>query len=160
MISPQKIKTFLWFDMKAEEAANHYIAAFPDSRVTHVARYGDAGPGPKGQVMLIEFTLGGQQFIALNGGPHVKFTEAISLFVTTEDQAETDRLWDYLLKGGAPLECGWLKDRYGLCWQIVPRRFMDLMRDPDPVKTQRVMAAMMTMAKLDVAAIEKAYAGH
>ena len=159
MIKTQKIKTFLWFDTEAEEAANYYIKAIPDSRITHVARYGDTGPGPKGQVMIVEFTLAGQQFIALNGGPHFKFTEAISLFVTAEDQAEVDRLWSYLVSGGSPSACGWLKDKYGLSWQIVPRRFMEMMQDKDPAKTGRVMAAMMQMVKFDVAALEKAYAG-
>lgn len=159
MSGNQKIKTFLWFDNQAEAAVNYYMAAFKDSKITHVARYGEAGPGPKGQVMIVEFTLAGQQFVALNGGPHFKFTEAISLMVTCEDQAEVDRLWNHLVAGGAPSQCGWLKDKYGLSWQIVPRRFFEMMRDKDSAKTGRVMAAMMQMAKFDVAALERAFAG-
>ena len=155
----QKIKTFLWFDDQAEAAVNCYMAGFKDSKITHVARYGEAGPGPAGQVMVIEFTLAGQQFVALNGGPHFKFTEAISLMVTCEDQAEVDRLWNHLVAGGAPSQCGWLKDKYGLSWQIVPRRFMEMMQDKDSARTARVFAAMMQMRKFDVAALEKAYAG-
>lgn len=142
MIGTQKIKTFLWFDSQAEEAVNHYLAVFKDSNITHIARYGEAGPGPAGQIMVIEFTLAGQDFIALNGGPHFKFTEAISLMVTCEDQAEVDRLWNHLVAGGAPSQCGWLKDRYGLSWQIVPRRFMEMMKDKDATRTGRVMAAI------------------
>lgn len=159
MVGTQKIRTFLWFDTEAEEAVNYYMAAFKDSKITHIARYGEAGPGPKGQVMIVEFTLAGQQFVALNGGPHFKFTEAISLLVTCEDQAEVDRLWNHLVAGGLPSQCGWLKDKYGLSWQIVPRRFMEMMKDKDKKKTDRVFAAMMQMVKFDVAALEKAYAG-
>ncbi|MGH6820164.1 MAG: VOC family protein [Methylocella sp.] len=159
MTTGQKIKTFLWFDTQAEEAVNHYMAAFKDSKISYIARYGEGGPGPAGQAMIVEFALAGQQFIALNGGPHFKFTEAISLLVTCEDQAEIDRLWDHLVSGGSPSQCGWLKDRYGLSWQIVPRRFMEMMQNKDAAKTGRVMAAMMQMVKFDVAALEKAYMG-
>jgi predicted 3-demethylubiquinone-9 3-methyltransferase (glyoxalase superfamily) len=158
MSSNQKIKTFLWFDNQAEAAVNYYMAAFKDSKITHIARNGEAGPGPAGQVMVIEFALAGQQFVALNGGPHFKFTEAISLMVTCEEQAEVDRLWNHLVAGGSPSQCGWLKDKYGLSWQIVPRRFFEMMQDKVAAKTARFFAAMMQMRKFDIAALEKAFA--
>jgi predicted 3-demethylubiquinone-9 3-methyltransferase (glyoxalase superfamily) len=156
MANTQKIRPFLWFDGNAEEAVNHYVAAFKNSKITHIARYGKAGPGPEGSVMIVEFELAGLSYVALNGGPLFKFTEAISLIVDCEDQAEVDHLWAYLTKGGAPSACGWLKDKYGLSWQIVPKRFMELMRDKDAAKANRVMAAMMQMTKFDIAALEKA----
>jgi predicted 3-demethylubiquinone-9 3-methyltransferase (glyoxalase superfamily) len=159
MAIQQKIKNCLWFDKDAEEAVNYYMAAFKDSKITYIARYGDAGPGPKGQVMVVEFMLAGQQFMAINGGPLFKPNEAFSLVVTCEDQAEVDRLWDYLSKGGAPSMCGWLKDRWGFSWQIVPRRFAEMMHDKDEARKNRVFAAMLQMKKLDIAALEKAYAG-
>jgi predicted 3-demethylubiquinone-9 3-methyltransferase (glyoxalase superfamily) len=159
MAGIQKITPFLWFNQEAEEAANLYVSLFQDSKVLGVTRYGDAGPGPKGSAMTVEFQLAGQKFTALNGGPVFKFTEAISLFVTCDSQEEVDSLWSRLTaNGGQESQCGWLKDRYGLSWQIVPSRFMELMRDSDPKKTQRVMQAMLKMKKFDVARLEEAYA--
>jgi predicted 3-demethylubiquinone-9 3-methyltransferase (glyoxalase superfamily) len=159
MATPQKITPFLWFNQEAEEAANFYISLFKDSKILSVARYGDAGPGPKGTAMVVEFQLAGQKFQALNGGPHFKFTEAISLMVDCESQEEVDMLWSKLTaNGGQEGQCGWLKDRYGLSWQIVPARFIQLMKDKDPKRTQRVMQAMMTMKKFDIARLEEAYA--
>lgn len=155
MTAQQKIKNCLWFDKDAEEAVNHYMAAFKDSKI---ARYSDAGPGPKGQVMVAGFTLAGQEFMVLNGGPMFKPNEAVSLAVTCEDRAEVDRLWDHLSKGGSPSMCGWLKDRWGFSWQIVPRRFMEMMEDEDEARKNRVFAAMLQMTKFDIAALEKAYA--
>jgi len=156
----QKIKTFLWYDKQAEEAANYYVAAFKNSRVDHIERLGEIGPKESGFVTLVEFTLAGQQFIAMNAGPMFKLNEAFSMFVLCEDQAEVDRLWDHLLAdGGQEQACGWLKDRFGLSWQIVPKRHMEMMRDPDKTKRDRVIAAMMQMVKFDIATLEKAYAG-
>jgi len=156
----QKITPFLWFDGQAEEAMNHYVSIFKNSKVLSVARYGDAGPGPKGSVMTCSFQLEGQDFLALNGGPQFKFNEAISLLVNCETQGEVDELWDKLLSGGGqPLDCGWLKDKFGLCWQIVPGAFMRMMQDKDPQKSRRVMEAMMTMKKLDLARLKRAYDG-
>ena len=155
-----KISPCLWFDGKAEEAANFYVSLFPDSKITRILRHGDAGPGPKGTVLLVEFTLAGNTYQALNGGPQHQFTEAISLSVDCKDQAEVDKYWDALLKdGGKPVACSWLKDKYGLSWQIVPRRLIDLLNDSDAAKAARVMKAMMQMVKIDVAAIEKAANG-
>jgi predicted 3-demethylubiquinone-9 3-methyltransferase (glyoxalase superfamily) len=159
MAALQKITPFLWFNQEAEEAANLYVSLFKDSRILTVSRYGDAGPGPKGSAMVVEFQLAGQRFQALNGGPHFKFTEAISLLVDCDSQEEVDTLWSKLTaNGGQESQCGWLKDRYGLSWQIVPSRFMEMMRDKDPKRTQRVMQAMMTMKKFDIARLEQAYA--
>src|SRR5438128_7572555 len=155
----QKIVTFLWFDDQAEEAMNYYISIFPDSKVLSVSRYGDAGPGPKGQVMVANFQLAGQEFMALNGGPQFKFTEAISLFVNCETQQEVDQLWAKLTAGGEESQCGWLKDKYGLSWQIVPNLLGELLGDKDPVKAQRVMQAMLQMKKIDSAALKRAYEG-
>jgi predicted 3-demethylubiquinone-9 3-methyltransferase (glyoxalase superfamily) len=155
----QKITPFLWFDDQAEEAANFYVSLFDNSKVTTVTRYGDAGPGPKGTAMTVGFVLDGQEFTALNGGPHFKFTEAVSLVVDCKDQAEVDRFWDKLSEGGQTSQCGWLKDRYGLSWQITPRRLMELVQDPDPAKSQRVFAAMMQMTKIDIPKLEQAAAG-
>ena len=148
----QKIKTFLWFDDNAEEAATYYVAAFKDSEITHVQRN-------NGKAFVVEFTLGGVGYVALNGGPMFKLNEAISLMVSTEDQAETDRLWDYLVKGGSPSRCGWLKDQFGLSWQIVPKRFMELMQSGTPEQQGRVMAAMMKMAKFEIDKLEAAAKG-
>ena len=159
MSHAQKIKPVLWFDSAAEAAAQHYMAAFTDAKVIHVERYGKAGPGPEGQVMIVEFTLTGQHFVALNGGPRFTPNEAISLMITCEDQAEVDRLWDHFSQGGSTSVCGWLKDRWGFSWQIVPRRFFELMQDNDATTKGRVFAAMLKMTKLDVAALEKAFAG-
>jgi predicted 3-demethylubiquinone-9 3-methyltransferase (glyoxalase superfamily) len=154
----QKIRPFLWFDKEAEEAANFYISVFKNSRVLEVARYGAAGPGPAGSVMTVTFVLDGQEFIALNGGPHFRFTEAISLFVTCEDQAEIDHFWNKLTAGGAPSQCGWLKDRFGVSWQIVPS-VMTLLQDKDSERSTRVMQAMLQMRKLDIAALQRAHQG-
>jgi predicted 3-demethylubiquinone-9 3-methyltransferase (glyoxalase superfamily) len=153
----QKITTFLWFDGNAEEAVNHYVSIFKSSKILNVARFGDAGPGPKGGVMTIAFQLEGQDFIALNGGPQFKFTEAISLLVSCETQVEVDALWSKLSSGGAEQMCGWLKDKFGLSWQIVPTALGKMMSDPDPEKSKRVMEAMLRMKKIDIAGLENAY---
>ena len=159
MAVTQKIKTFLWFNQEAEEAASFYVSLFKDSKILGVSRYGEAGPGPKGSVMTVEFLLAGQQYIALNGGPHFKFTEATSLFVDCDSQEEVDMLWSKLTaNGGQESMCGWLKDRWGLSWQIVPTRFMQLMREGEPKKAQAAFKAMMSMKKLDLAKLEEAYA--
>ena len=155
----QKITPFLWFDNQAEEAMNFYVSVFANSRVVHVSRYGDAGPGPKGSVMSVTFELEGQRFMALNGGPQFSFTPAISLFVSCETQEEVDRLWAALVDGGEEQPCGWLKDRYGVSWQIIPNALGELLGDPDPVKSQRVMQAMLQMKKIDVAGLKQAHAG-
>ena len=154
-----KITPFLWFDSEAEEAVRFYASIFKSARVGAIARYGAAGPGPAGSVMTIEFELDGQRFTALNGGPHFKFTEAISFVVRCDDQDEVDTYWEKLSAGGQPGPCSWLKDRYGLSWQIVPTALIELLTDPDPVKSQRVMAAMMKMGRLDIAALRQAYEG-
>ncbi|HEX8441042.1 VOC family protein [Archangium sp.] len=159
MATPQKITPFLWFNTEAEEAANLYVSLFQDSKILSVSRYGDAGPGPKGSAMVVEFQLAGQKFSALNGGPVFNFTEAISLAVSCDSQEEVDTLWSKLTaNGGQESKCGWLKDRFGLSWQIVPTRFIQLMQDKDPKRTQRVMQAMLTMKKFDIARLEQAYA--
>ncbi|MCG2787534.1 MAG: VOC family protein [Anaerolineae bacterium] len=156
----QKITTFLWFDDQAEEAVNFYTSLFQDAKVLEVSRYGETGPGPAGEVMVINFQLAGQEFIALNGGPQFKFNEAISLVVNCESQAEVDRLWEELTAdGGEESMCGWLKDKYGLSWQIVPTALGKLASDSDPVKAQRVIQAMLQMRKLDIAELQKAYEG-
>ena len=153
----QKITPFLWFDHQAEEAASFYVSIFPNSKVLAVARYGDAGPGPKGSVMTATFQLEGQQFTALNGGPHFKFTEAISFVVNCATQDEVDAYWEKLSARGAEVQCGWLKDKFGLSWQIVPTVLPELLSNPDPEKSQRVMKAMLTMKKLDIRALKQAY---
>jgi len=158
-MSDMKITPFLWFDDKAEEAANFYVSLFKNSKIDTVSRYGDAGPGPKGAVMTVAFQLNGQKFTALNGGPLFKFTEAISLFVNCESQQEVDELWEKLSAGGQKSRCGWLKDKYGLSWQIIPSALGKLMSDPDREKAGRVMKAMLQMDKIDIAALEKAAAG-
>jgi predicted 3-demethylubiquinone-9 3-methyltransferase (glyoxalase superfamily) len=156
----QKIVPFLWFDTQAEEAAELYVSLFRNSKVCQVARYGEGGPGPKGRVMTIVFELDGVRFTALNGGPMYRFTEAVSMQVECEDQAEIDRLWDALTAdGGEPGQCGWLKDRFGLSWQIVPANMGQLIGGDDPAKSSRAMQAMMRMSKLDIAALESARAG-
>jgi predicted 3-demethylubiquinone-9 3-methyltransferase (glyoxalase superfamily) len=159
MSGKQKIATVLWFDGNAEEAANHYVSVFKNSKVLNVARYGDAGPGPKGSVMTVTFQLEGQEFIALNGGPQFKFTEAISLLVNCDTQKEVDELWKKLGAGGEESMCGWLKDKFGLSWQIIPTALLRLMQDRDPQKSKRVMEAMLQMRKIDIARLEAAYAG-
>jgi predicted 3-demethylubiquinone-9 3-methyltransferase (glyoxalase superfamily) len=155
-MSLQKITPFLWFDREAEEAARFYASVFPNSKVGKVVRYGEAGPGPAGSAMTVEFELEGLSFVALNGGPHFKFTEAISFVVHCETQAEVDYYWDKLTAGGAEVQCGWLKDKFGLSWQIVPTALPKLLGNPDPEKAQRAMAAMMKMKKLDIRALEEA----
>jgi predicted 3-demethylubiquinone-9 3-methyltransferase (glyoxalase superfamily) len=152
----QKITTYLWFDHQAEEAATFYTSLFANSEIVEVSRYGDAGPGPKGQAMTVKFKLAGQEFLALNGGPHFSFTEAISLLVDCEDQQEVDRLWQRLSEGGEPGQCGWVKDRYGLSWQIIPRALVELLADPDPVKAKGAMEAMLGMQKIDIARLRQA----
>jgi predicted 3-demethylubiquinone-9 3-methyltransferase (glyoxalase superfamily) len=156
-MSVQKITPFLWFDHQAEEAARFYTSIFPNSRIAKVARYGEAGPGPAGSVMTVEFQLEGQSFVALNGGPHFKFTEAISFVVNCSTQDEVDFYWEKLSADGGEAPCGWIKDKFGLSWQIVPTRLSELLSDPDPQKSQRVMKAMLTMKKLDIRALEQAY---
>ncbi|MEW6051311.1 MAG: VOC family protein [Candidatus Zixiibacteriota bacterium] len=154
----QKISPFLWFDTQAEEAANFYVSIFKNSKVNLVTRYGDHGPGPKGSVMTVSFQLEGQEFVALNGGPMFKFTEAVSFVVNCETQAEVDYYWDKLIaEGGQPIQCGWLKDKYGLAWQIVPTAFFRMISDKDAGKRERVMLAMMQMVKFDLAALQRAY---
>jgi predicted 3-demethylubiquinone-9 3-methyltransferase (glyoxalase superfamily) len=155
----QKIVTSLWFDTEAEEAANFYCSKFRDSKILNVAHYGAAGPRPEGMVMAVDFQLAGQTFNAINGGPDFKFTEAISLLVNCESQDEVDQFWDALGEGGEPGACGWLKDRYGLSWQIVPTVLNELLADPDAEKAQRVMKSMLQMGKIDVAELQRAYAG-
>ena len=155
----QKITPCLWFDGQAEEAINHYISIFKDGRIIDVTRCGDAGPGPKGSVLVATFELLGQQFIALNGGPHFKFNEAISLSVDCKSQGEVDELWQKLSAGRSKSQCAWLKDKFGLSWQIVTSRLVELMQDPDPAKSKRVVEAMMQMTKIDIAKLEAAYAG-
>jgi predicted 3-demethylubiquinone-9 3-methyltransferase (glyoxalase superfamily) len=156
----QKITPFLWFDDQAEEAANFYTSLFDDSRVTNVTRYGPAGPGPEGSAMTVSFELAGQAFTALNGGPEFSFTEAISFYVSCESQAEVDRLWEALTgDGGEESMCGWLKDRYGLSWQIIPNALIELMGDEDAAKARRVTEAMLQMRKIDIAALQAAYDG-
>jgi predicted 3-demethylubiquinone-9 3-methyltransferase (glyoxalase superfamily) len=153
----QKITPFLWFDSQAEEAANFYVSIFKNSKITAVARYGDAGPGPKGSVMSVNFQLEGQDFIALNGGPQFKFTPAISLFVSCKTQREVDDLWERLSAGGEKSRCGWLQDKYGLSWQIVPTVLFKLLQDKDPKKAKSTMQAMLQMDKLDIKALEAAH---
>ena len=157
----QNIIPCLWYDGDAEEAANFYVTLFPDSRVDNVQRSPADNPSMKeGGVLVVEFTLAGQSYVGLNGGPQFPFTEAISLQVRTEDQAETDRLWDALIaNGGEESQCGWLKDRWGLSWQIAPTRLLELIADPDKDRARRAMEAMMTMKKIDIAAVERAADG-
>jgi predicted 3-demethylubiquinone-9 3-methyltransferase (glyoxalase superfamily) len=152
----QKITPFLWFDNNAEEAVNFYVSMFKDSKILSVARYGDAGPGPKGTLMTANFLLNGQEFVALNGGPHFKFTEAISFVVNCETQAEVDDFWEKLSAGGSEGQCGWLKDKYGLSWQIVPTGLPELLQNKDAGKAQRVMQAMLQMKKIDINTLKQA----
>jgi len=155
----QKITPFLWFDGKAEEAANFCVSVFKNSRIGKIGRFGDAGPGPKGSVMSVSFQLEGQEFYALNGGPQYSFTPAISLFVNCGTQAEVDELWDKLSAGGEKIQCGWLKDKYGLTWQIIPSVLGEMLADKDPEKSNRVMKAMMQMIKIDIDGLKRAYDG-
>jgi predicted 3-demethylubiquinone-9 3-methyltransferase (glyoxalase superfamily) len=159
----QKITPCLWFDSQAEEAAKFYVALFKNSRIGRITRYGDAGSQasgqPKGSVMTVSFQLNGQDYTALNGGPHFKFTEAISFVVNCETQQELDDLWERLSTGGQVLQCGWVKDKYGLAWQVVPTAMFELMSDKDPAKTERVMQAMLKMTKLDIRELKRAAEG-
>jgi predicted 3-demethylubiquinone-9 3-methyltransferase (glyoxalase superfamily) len=152
----QKITPFLWFDGKAEEAMNFYISLFKGSKVLSITRYGEEVPAMKGKILTAFFQLDGQQFMAIDGGPQFKFTEAISLFVNCETQAEVDELWEKLSAGGAKGQCGWLKDKYGMSWQIIPTALGALMNSKDPEKSKRVMAAMLKMTKIDIHALEQA----
>ena len=154
-----KITPFLWFESQAEEAANFYTSIFKDSRIGKISRYGEAGPGPKGTVLTVSFTLNGEEFIALNGGPKYKFTPAISFVVNCDTQQEIDEYWSKLLAGGRPDQCGWLTDKYGLSWQIVPTILGQLMADKDTQKSARVMKALLQMTKLDIDVLKSAYDG-
>jgi predicted 3-demethylubiquinone-9 3-methyltransferase (glyoxalase superfamily) len=155
----QRITPFLWFDDKAEQAAKFYMSIFKNSKIKGVSRYGEAGPGPKGSVMVVNFELDGQEFIALNGGPQFKFTEAISFVVNCKDQKEVDHYWSKLTKGGQEVQCGWLKDKFGLSWQVVPTILSELMRDKDPKVRERVMKQMLQMVKLDIEPLKRAAKG-
>jgi predicted 3-demethylubiquinone-9 3-methyltransferase (glyoxalase superfamily) len=156
----QKITPFLWFDNNAEEAANFYVSVFKISKLLNVARYSDVGPGPKGTVMTVEFELDGQEFVALNAGPTFKFTEAISFVVNCETQEEVDYYWERLSEGGEKSHCGWLKDKFGLSWQVTPTILGKLMADKDQEKSNRVMQAMLKMDKLDIEPLQRAYEGN
>ena len=156
----QKIMPCLWFDDRIEEAAKFYTSVFPDAKITHTSRYGDTGPLPKGKVLTMLFELAGQEFMALNGGPQFKFSEAISFFVKCETQKEVDHYWNSLTAdGGAESMCGWLKDKFGLSWQIVPNALTRYLTDKDAKKAERVMQAMLQMRKIDIAVLDRAYAG-
>ncbi len=158
-MSQQKIVTFLWFNSNAEEAVNFYTSVFNNSKILSTSRYGDAGPGPKGSVMVMSFELEGQQFMALNGGPHYQFTPAISLMVNCETQEEIDELWNKLTEGGQEVQCGWLTDKFGLSWQIVPANMGRFFSSGDAERTNRAMKAMMPMKKLDMNVLQAAYDG-
>jgi predicted 3-demethylubiquinone-9 3-methyltransferase (glyoxalase superfamily) len=153
----QKITPFLWFDDKAEEAMNFYVSIFKNSKVVSITRYGEAGPGPAGTVMTACFVLDGQEFVALNGGPQFTFSPAISFVVNCTTQDELDGLWTKLSAGGKEVQCGWLEDKYGLSWQIVPTVLIEMLNDADPVKANRVMRAMMKMVKIDIEGLRRAY---
>ena len=155
----QKITPFLWFDNNAEEALNFYTSIFKNSEITQVSRYGDAGPGPKGSLLTARFNLEGQEFLALNGGPHYKFTPAVSFLIDCKTQEEIDYYWDKLLEGGQAQQCGWLVDKYGLSWQVVPSILPKYLSDKDAGKASRVMQSMMKMVKLDIQELEDAYKG-
>jgi predicted 3-demethylubiquinone-9 3-methyltransferase (glyoxalase superfamily) len=155
-----KITPCLWFDRDLEEAAKFYVSIFPDARILETQRYSKAGPLPEGTVLTMTFELAGQRFMGINGGEKVQYTHAVSMFVPCESQAEVDRYWDRLLEGGGkPVQCGWLTDRYGLSWQIVPTAMMRLLSDPDRRRAERATKAMMGMVKLDIAALERAAVG-
>jgi predicted 3-demethylubiquinone-9 3-methyltransferase (glyoxalase superfamily) len=159
MATLQKITPHLWFDANAEEAVNFYVSIFENSRILNMSRYGDAGPGPKGSVMAIGFELEGQRFAAINGGPHFKFSEAISFLIWCDTQGEIDRRWNALVAGGAAQPCGWLKDKFGLSWQINYSGVPQMMSDPDPARSARIMKAMMQMTKIDLQKLKDAYDG-
>jgi predicted 3-demethylubiquinone-9 3-methyltransferase (glyoxalase superfamily) len=155
----QKITTFLWFNNNAEEAVNFYVSVFQNSKILNITHYGDPGPGAKGSVMTVDFELDGQKFAALNGGPQFKFTEAISLVVNCKSQEEVDYFWEKLSEGGEKVACGWLKDKFGLFWQVTPEMLLELLQDADQQKVDRVMTAMMKMVKLDIKELEEAARG-
>ena len=155
----QKITTFLWFNDQAEEAAKFYTSIFKNSKIGSITRNGEAGPGPEGTAMMVTFQLEGQEFMALNGGPHFTFTPAISLFVNCESQAEVDQLWEKLCAGGQEEQCGWLKDKYGLSWQIIPSGLVDYLYSKNAQKSRRAMEAMLQMQKIDLEKIRQAYEG-
>ena len=153
----QKITPFLWFDHQAEEAMNFYASIFKNSKIGNVTRYGEAGPGPEGSVMTATFELEGQEFMVLNGGPQYKFTEAVSFFVNCNSQEEVNTLWEKLSEGGEEGPCGWLKDKFGLSWQIIPTALGQMLNDPEPEKAQRVMQAMLKMKKIEIQTLKQAY---
>ena len=153
----QKITPFLWFDSTAEEAANFYVSIFKNSQIKSVSRCGEGGPGPKGSVMVVKFELNGEEFMALNGGPHFKITPAISFVVNCETQGEVDEMWEKLSEGGRKDQCGWLMDRFGVSWQVVPTVLGKLMTDPDPARTSRVMKAVLQMNKIEIERLQEAY---
>lgn len=159
MLERQKITPHLWFDSNAEEAVDFYVSLFDNSRILRVARYGEAGPGTPGTVMVVEFELEGQRFVAINGGPHITFNEAVSFLVNCDTQEEIDRLWDTLTDGGQIQQCGWLKDRFGLSWQVNYAGLSDMMTDEDADKSARAMRAMLQMKKIDIAALKQAHEG-
>ena len=160
MSDTQKLVTFLWFNTNAEEAVNHYLSIFKNSRLVNIARWGDVGPGPKGSVLIITFELNGQRFIAMNGGPQVTFNQAVSLLIHCDTQDEIDYYWSKLIAGGgSESECGWLKDKFGLSWQVCPRMMLEFLGGKDQKKADRAMAAMMTMRKMDIAKLRAAYEG-
>ncbi len=159
MSQVNKITPVFWFDGNAEEAASYYVSIFPNSRITHVSRWGEGGPVPAGTALGVEFELAGQRFSALNGGPQYKFSPATSMFISCEDQAEVDHYWDKLLAGGKASQCGWLDDKFGMTWQVVPKALPRLLGHPDRAVAGRVMQAMMGMVKLDVAGLEAAARG-
>jgi predicted 3-demethylubiquinone-9 3-methyltransferase (glyoxalase superfamily) len=158
-MSDNPITTCLWFDSEAEEAANYYLGIFKDSTLGNVTRYTEAGPGPAGSVLTVEFELNGQKFVGVNGGPMFTFSEAISFQIRCADQGEVDYYWSRLTEGGEEVQCGWLKDRYGVSWQVVPDALVEMVSDPDPVKAARTTEAMLAMTKLDIAALRRAYDG-
>ena len=155
----KRITPCLWFDGNAEEAANLYVSIFRNAKITEISRYGDAGPLPKGTVLTVAFELDGQPFTALNGGPQYKFTEAVSFQIYCDTQEEVDHYWDNLIAGGKEQPCGWLKDKFGVSWQVVPNRLIELIQSPDAAKSKRVMEAMFKMKKIDIATIEAAARG-
>ena len=157
---PRQITPSLWFDTEAEQAANFYVSVFDNARIVQITHYGDAGPRPAGTVLTVEFELNGQSFVGINGGPQFTFDEAVSFQIPCESQDEVDYFWDLLSEGGAEGQCGWLKDRFGLSWQVVPTEMGEILGDPDPARSQRAMQAMLGMAKLDVAALPRAADGN
>lgn len=158
-MSNEGLTTCLWFDGQAEEAANHYVSIFKDSRLGTVGRHTEAGPGPAGTVMVVEFELNGQKFVALNGGPQFTFNPSVSFQIHCADQEEVDYYWNRLSEGGEEVACGWLTDTYGVSWQVIPTVFLEMIRDPDPERVKRATEAMLAMKKLDIAALQKAVAG-